>query len=69
LNDPEQACAYFNEALMLDQFEPTALFHLARIRAIQGNTAKAFECLERLRNVEGADDQANELSRYLGRNN
>jgi serine/threonine protein kinase len=69
LNDPVQACAYFNEALMLDQFEPTALFHLARIRAIQGNTAKAFECLERLRDVEGADDQANELARYLGRIN
>ena len=69
LNDPEQACVYFNEALMLDQFEPTALFHLARIRAIQGNIAKAFEYLERLKNVEGADDQANELARILGKNN
>jgi hypothetical protein len=31
----DQACQYFNEALMLDACEPTALQYLAEIRAIQ----------------------------------
>ncbi|MBT2989951.1 MAG: protein kinase [Candidatus Thiodiazotropha sp. (ex Ctena orbiculata)] len=61
------ATQYFNEALMLDQYEPVALFHMARIRAIQGRPDKAMQYLERLRGVEGAEQEAQELSRMLGR--
>ncbi len=67
LNDIEQACQYFNEALMLDQFESTALFQLARIRAIQGKTDRAMTYLNRLELIEGAGDQAQELARLLGK--
>jgi predicted Zn-dependent protease len=67
LNDTEQACQYFNETLMLDQYEPTALFHLARIRAIQGNVDRAMVYLQRLQTIEGAEDQARELARLLGK--
>ena len=67
LNQIPLATQYFNEALMLDQYEPVALFHMARIRAIQGRHDKAAQYLERLRSVEGAEREAEELSRLLGR--
>jgi len=41
LRQIEQACQYFGEALMHDEYEPTALCHLGRIRAIQGRVDKA----------------------------
>jgi serine/threonine-protein kinase len=66
-NDVELACQYFNEALMLDEYEPTALFQMARIRAIQDNKERAERYLRRLEQVEGAGDQARELARLLGR--
>jgi serine/threonine-protein kinase len=66
-NQVELACQYFNEALMLDEYEPTALFQMARIRAIQGNRERAERYLERLETVEGAGDLAHELARLLGR--
>ena len=66
-NDLELACQYFNEALMLDEYEPTALFQMARIRAIQGNKERAERYLDRLEQVEGAGDQARELAQLLGR--
>jgi tetratricopeptide (TPR) repeat protein len=59
------AVQYFNEALMLDEFEPVALFHLARIRAIQGLTDKANTYLTRLKQVEGAEKEARELEHIL----
>jgi serine/threonine-protein kinase len=61
----EPAGQYYNEALMLDQYEPTALFHLGRIRAIQGRMEKANECLNRLRQIEGAEEEANSLTRLM----
>lgn len=67
LGDFELATQYFNEALMLDAYEPTALFQLARMRAIQGREDKAFTYLERLESVQGAEEQAEELARLLGR--
>jgi eukaryotic-like serine/threonine-protein kinase len=67
-NDVVLACQYFNEALMLDEYEPTALFQMARIRTIQGNRERAERYLHRLEQVEGAGDQARELARLLGRN-
>ncbi|MEW8552664.1 MAG: protein kinase [Candidatus Thiodiazotropha sp.] len=66
LNQIPLATQYFNEALMLDQYEPVALFHMARIRAIQGRHDKAAQYLERLRSIEGAEREAEELSRLLG---
>jgi eukaryotic-like serine/threonine-protein kinase len=67
LGQTDQACQYYNEALMIDEYEPTALFQLGRIRAIQQRTEKANECLERLLQVEGAEDQARSLARLMGR--
>jgi eukaryotic-like serine/threonine-protein kinase len=66
LRQIEQACQYYNEALMLDEYEPTALYHLGRIRAIQGRLDKAHSYLERLREVDGAEEQAQALERQLG---
>jgi serine/threonine protein kinase len=66
LRDTEQAAQYFNEALMFDEYEPQALFHLARIRAIQGRPDRAMTYLHRLREVEGAMELADELTRLLG---
>ena len=61
----ELAGQYYNEALMVDQYEPTALFQLGRIRAIQGRMEKANECLDRLHQIEGAEDEASSLSRLM----
>lgn len=65
LRDVEQATQYFNEALMLDEYEPYALFHLARVKAIQGRQDQAKVYMERLERVEGATDLAVELARVL----
>lgn len=67
LKDTEQACQYYNEALMLDEYEPTALYHLARIRAIQGRHDRARAYLERLEKVDGYERSAAELAKMLGR--
>ena len=66
LKEIDQACEYFNEALMMDEYEATALFHLARIRAIQGRTDRAMKYYERLTQVEGAQDQAQQLANLFG---
>jgi len=51
---------------MLDAFEPVALFHMARLRWVQGHEERARGYLQRLRAVEGACDLADELARLLG---
>jgi len=61
------AVQYFNEALMLDRDEPVALAQMAEIRAIQGRMDKAGQYLERLEQVEGADDEVRRLRRRLGK--
>jgi tetratricopeptide (TPR) repeat protein len=66
LRDVEQATQYFNEALMLDAYEPYALFNMARIRAIGGRPDRALNYLHRLEQIEGASDLAGELTRLLG---
>jgi serine/threonine-protein kinase len=58
LGDVDIAVQFFNEALMLDAFEPVALAQLAEIRAIQGRLDKALMYLERLEQVEGAEADA-----------
>jgi serine/threonine-protein kinase len=59
------AVQYFNEALMLDEFEPVALYNLARIRAIQGLVEKANIYLTRLKQVDGAEQEARALEQML----
>lgn len=61
----DQACQYFNEALMLDACEPTALQYLAEIRAVQSQIDKAMTYLERLRQIEGATAGVKRLERLL----
>jgi tetratricopeptide (TPR) repeat protein len=68
MGDRAQACQYYNEALMIDIYEPTALFHLARVRAIEGKMDRALEYLGRLEQIEGEEQQAGELRRLLGKN-
>src|SRR5690606_13995436 len=65
LGDVKAAVQYFNEALMLGQFEPVALAQLAEIRAIQGRADKARVYLERLEQVDGAEEVAVRLRRML----
>ena len=65
LGDAATAVQYFNEALMLDQFEPVALAQLAEIRAIQGRYDKALAYLERLEQVEGAETDARRVRGML----
>lgn len=62
----DQACQYFNEALMLDEFEPIALYHLGHIRAVQGMHDRAFTYLKRLEQVDGAEREAKKLTEMLG---
>jgi tetratricopeptide (TPR) repeat protein len=61
------ACQFFNEALMMDAFEPTALFHLAQIRAYQGQMQRAEELLSRLRKIEDAEEMVDHLESLLGK--
>lgn len=61
LGDVDTAIEFFNEALMLDAFEPVALGQLAEIRAIQGRFDKALVYLKRLEQVEGAEADARRL--------
>lgn len=58
---------YFNEALMLDQYEPVALYQLAEIRAIQGRMDKAEQYLARLEQVQGAEEEVVQLRRKIGK--
>lgn len=67
LGDINQACTYYNEAIMFDEYEPTALFQLGRIRAVQGREDKAMECLDRLCRIDGAEDQAQILAQQMGK--
>ncbi|QDU37636.1 Serine/threonine-protein kinase Pkn1 [Maioricimonas rarisocia] len=66
LGNTDLATRFFNEALMIDEYEPTALFHLARIRAIQGKPQKAIEYLRRLEQIDGAEDLAVSLAQTIG---
>lgn len=65
LRQIDLASQYYNEALMMDLYEPTALLQLGRLRAIQGRMDKADECLNRLRQIEGAEDEAGTLVRLM----
>ena len=64
-NETNLACNYFNEAWVFDQYEPTALYHLSRIRAIQGKKDKAMNYLRRLAQVDGVEDRAAQLAKML----
>lgn len=66
LGNTDLATRFFNETLMLDQYEPYALYHLARIRAIQNKPQRAEEYLRRLEQIEGAADLAKSLAQTIG---
>jgi serine/threonine-protein kinase len=67
MGDIELAIQYFNEALMLDQYESVALAQMAEIRAIQGRMDKAEQYLVRLEQVEGAEEELRRLRGKLGK--
>jgi serine/threonine-protein kinase len=62
----KQAEQYFNEALILDEFEPTALYHLAILRYIGGVHDRAGRYYDRLCKVEGEEARARDLGIKLG---
>jgi hypothetical protein len=62
----KQAEQYFNEALILDEFEPTALYHLAILRYIGGIHDRAARYYDRLCRVEGQEVRAQDLGGKLG---
>ncbi len=66
LRQSGQAFQYFNEALMLDQFEPTALFHMARLKAVQGRNDLARKYCERLKEIPGQEANGRDLEQDLG---
>jgi len=62
----EEAKQYFNEALMLDPCDAFTLYHLARLRALQGRPDLAEKYYQRLLEVDDAADLADDLGRLLG---
>jgi serine/threonine protein kinase len=66
LRNQQQAEQYFNEALMLDEFEPTALYHLAILKFIDGQATRAERYYGRLRQIEGQEAKARDLASKLG---
>ena len=62
----EEARQYLNEALMLDPEDAYTLYHLARLRALQGREDLAEGYYRRLLDVEDAADLAADLGRLLG---
>jgi eukaryotic-like serine/threonine-protein kinase len=61
-----QAAQYFNEALMMDEFDPTALYHMAILRGIDGRRDRAIFYYQRLSCIEGEEWRARDLARKLG---
>lgn len=66
MKDKAQAEQFFNEALMLDQHEPTALYHLAILCFIDGFPARAERYYGRLCQIEGHEAKARDLAAKLG---
>lgn len=62
----KMAVQYFNEALMFDEYEATALYYMAIIRFVDGQQEKAFKYLERLRNSDCEVNKVVSLERQLG---
>ncbi len=66
LRQKDQALQYFNEALMIDEFEPTALYHMARLKAVQGRNDLARKYYERLKQVPRQEIAIRDLELTLG---
>ena len=66
LRHQQQAEQYFNEALMLDEFEPTALYHLAILKYIDGQPTRAQRYYDRLQQIDGQEAKARDLASKLG---
>ena len=67
LRQYEDAKQYLNEALMLDSQDAFTLYHLARLRALEGRPDLAERYYDRLLQVDDAADLAAELGRLLGK--
>jgi serine/threonine-protein kinase len=65
MRDIPRAREYFNEALMRDACEPYALFHLARIRWLEGRPDLSQSYLSRLGQIDGAEDLYQQLFRLM----
>ncbi len=66
LRESDQAFQYFNEALLLDEFEPAALYHMTRLKAVQSRHDLARNYYERLRGVAGQEANIQGLQQTLG---
>lgn len=66
LRKKDQAFQYFNEALMIDEFEPTALYHMARLKAVQGRNDLARKYYQRLKEIPGQEMNIQDLQQVLG---
>ena len=66
LKEKKQAEQFFNEALMFDESEPTALYHMAILRAIDGRQDRALRYYQRLCGIEGQEEKAKGLAHMLG---
>jgi len=51
---------------MLDEFEPTALYHMARLKAVQGRNDLARKYYERLKGTAGQEANIQDLEQTLG---
>ena len=67
LHKYDEAKQYFNEALMLDGHDPFSLYHLARLRALQGRLDLAENYYRRLLEVDDEEGLAEDLGKLLGR--
>ncbi len=66
MKNKAQAEQYFNEALMLDEHEPTALYHLAILCFIDGFPGRAERYHRRLCGIEGQEAKARDLAKKMG---
>lgn len=60
------AIQYFNEALMFDKYEPTALYYMAIIRYLDGRVDKAMQYLDSLRKSDADLAKVKQLEKQLG---
>ena len=67
LGDIARAKEYFNEALMRDACEPYSLYHLARIRWLEGRPDLSERYLARLGEIDGAENLYRQLNSMIER--
>jgi serine/threonine protein kinase len=60
------AIQYFNEALMFDKYEPTALYYMAIIKYLDGRVDKAMQYLDSFRKLDADLAKVKQLEKQLG---